>query len=373
MTEPVAAGATAPRNGRRNILIGVGTLVGLAVLLALYWLLFLRGWVSTDDARFAADMVDVAPQVGGTLAEVLVAEGDSVRTGQTLYRLDAASLEAAAKRALAGAQSAHAELEVARANLEKSEHGPRPDEIQAAEATEARTKAQADLAHVDWERAQKVFDQGALPAADRDRAKTAWETAVHVHEEAAAQLRLLKEGTRAEDRAAARQNVALAQAKVEAAEAAARQAEIDRDHATVQAPFDGLVVKKWLDAGATVAVGQPVLTLMNPASLHVSADVEEKDLHRIAPGDPVRIRVDAYPALELTGRVGTIIRATDSEFSLIPAEGVSGTFIKVTQRVPLSVKLDRMPAEPIGPGLSVEIRIDTRGHRSSGPSLADRP
>jgi membrane fusion protein (multidrug efflux system) len=99
--------------------------------------------------------------------------------------------------------------------------------------------------------------------------------------------------------------------------------------------------------------------------------VEEKDLHDISSGDPVEIHVDAWPALHLQGRVTTIIRATNSQFSLMPAEGVSGSFIKVTQRVPLRIDLERIPDEPLGPGLSVEIRIDTRG-RSSGGALAER-
>jgi multidrug resistance efflux pump len=91
--------------------------------------------------------------------------------------------------------------------------------------------------------------------------------------------------------------------------------------------------------------------------LRVDANIEEKYLQDIAIGDKVDISVDAYPALHLQGRLMQILRATNSEFSLIPAEGVSGTFIKVTQRVPLRISVTAPADLPLGPGLSVEVRI----------------
>ena len=102
---------------------------------------------------------------------------------------------------------------------------------------------------------------------------------------------------------------------------------------------------------------QPIISLFDPATLRVDANIEEKYLHSVAVGDEAEISVDAYPSLHLTGRVAEILRATNSEFSLIPAEGVSGTFIKVTQRVPLRITVLAPPEFALGPGLSVDVRI----------------
>jgi len=102
---------------------------------------------------------------------------------------------------------------------------------------------------------------------------------------------------------------------------------------------------------------QPVISMFDPATLRVDANIEEKYLHDVAVGDEADISVDAYPALQLKGRVTEILRATNSEFSLIPAEGVSGTFIKVTQRVPLRIAVAAPPDLALGPGLSVEVKI----------------
>jgi multidrug resistance efflux pump len=110
---------------------------------------------------------------------------------------------------------------------------------------------------------------------------------------------------------------------------------------------------------------QPVVSMFDPTTLRVDANIEEKYLDDVAIGDTADISVDAYPTLRLHGRVTEILRATNSEFSLIPAEGVSGTFIKVTQRVPLRIAVTPPPELALGPGLSVEVRIHSGTSKGS--------
>ena len=354
---------TAPtKNGRRPIVIGVSVIASLAVLVSLYWLIFMRGYIKSDDARIEADLVDIAAQVGGTLQQVHVHEGEAVLKNQPLFQLDSDALLAAAQRADAAVASAEAALAVATANHEKSIRGPRSEEIKMAEATEAKTAAQETLAYSDWERIRGLYETGAVSASERDHSRTQWETVKHTHEEAQQHLKLLKRGTRREDLVVTNQNVELARSQLAAAQAAARQAHIAVDDAAVKAPFDGIVVRQWLEPGSAVSPGKPVLTLMNPATMHISANIEEKQLSKVTIGDPVRLTVDAYPGLDLQGRVSTILRATNSQFSLVPSEGVSGTFVKVSQRVPLRIDLEKFPDVPLSPGLSVEISVNTRRH-----------
>ena len=135
------------------------------------------------------------------------------------------------------------------------------------------------------------------------------------------------------------------------------RARADLEHCFIKAPFDGWVVRRWLDPGAATPLTQPVVSLFDPATLRVDANVEEKHLHEIRIGDEAEITVDAFPDLRLIGRVVEILRATNSQFSLIPSEGVSGTFIKVTQRIPLRISVVAPPELPLGPGLSVEVKI----------------
>jgi multidrug resistance efflux pump len=167
----------------------------------------------------------------------------------------------------------------------------------------------------------------------------------------------MEEGTRPEDIAAAKANVDLASGKVEEAKAAIAQAEVALERAAARSPFDGVVVRQWRKRGEMVVAGTPVITVFDPATLHVAANIEEKDIRKIDLNDEVNITIDAYPDIRLKGRVQNILRATNSQFSLIPAEGVSGAYIKVAQRIPIRITLEDPPDLFLGPGLSVEISI----------------
>lgn len=157
---------------------------------------------------------------------------------------------------------------------------------------------------------------------------------------------------------AAQATVELNEVQVAQAQAALSLARIELKQTQVVAPFDGLVVRRWRDPGSMLLQGTPVLTLFDPASLRIAANIEEQYLHRIMLNAPVDISVDAFPDLHLQGRVDKILHATNSEFSLIPAQGISGTFIKVTQRIALRIAIDDIPKQlPLGPGLSVEVNI----------------
>jgi multidrug resistance efflux pump len=111
-----------------------------------------------------------------------------------------------------------------------------------------------------------------------------------------------------------------------------------------------------------VIVGRPVLTLFNPSTMHISANIEEKNIGKIAVGNVVDISVDAYPDLKLKGWVEKIITATNSRFSLIPAEGTSGIYVKVNQRVPIRITVEIPTGLNLGPGLSVEVNIHISKH-----------
>ena len=325
-----------------------------------YWFCFMRGLVSTEDARLDGDLVDVAPQITGVLDKVLVGEGERVKQGQVLFVLNKELLEATLSKALASESTARARLAMAQSELEKILSGPRPAEIQIAEAAAKRAGATLNLATADWSRFRNLYKGKVASGSERDKARSAYETARYAHDEAVEKLSLLREGSREEDIRTGRANLEMAKAQLAVAAAEAKQARVNLSYAEVCAPFDGLVVRKWQNPGAMTAAGRPVLSLFNPDTLYVSANVEEKNLSRIHPGDRVDIKVDAFPDLELTGRLDKVMVAANSEFSLIPSEGVSGTYIKVAQRIPIRITLNPHPDLSFGPGLSATIDIHVR-------------
>ncbi|MGA7723839.1 MAG: HlyD family secretion protein [Opitutaceae bacterium] len=355
-------GAGRAQNGnglqkRRRILIGISVVGAIAVCVLGYWLVFLRGIVFTDDARFAGHLVDVAPEINGRLTEVAVHEGQFVRKGTVVFRLDTSIPQAALNQSEAALVSARAGLASSEALRDKAVNGSRPEEIRAAEAVVRRLQNEEQMAQLEIDRTQKLFTDDAVSRDQFDRSRTALESARQSRETAVQNLILLQQGSRKEDVAVARAAVDLSRSKVAEAAAAVENARDNLARSTVRAPFDGWVVRRWLDPGAMPMAAQPVISMFDPSTLRIDANIEEKYLHDVAIGDTADISVDAFPDLRLHGRVTEIMRAANSEFSIIPAEGVSGTFIKVTQRVPLRIAVTVPPELALGPGLSVEVRI----------------
>jgi len=348
-----------PSQRNKRILIGVGILVAIAAGTVGYWFFVLRGTVFTDDARLSGHLVDVAPEISGRLVEVLVHEGLSVHQGDTLFRLDPIAAQVAVRHAEAVLESAQAACAASQAKYEKTKNGSRPEEIKAAEANVNRLQSEENLAQLELDRIRKLKDEDAVPQDRLDRAKTALESAHQIRENAVQTLALFQQGFRKEDIAEAQADAELAKSHITEAETALQKARRDLEFCAVQAAFDGVVVRRWLDPGTMLMPGQPVVSLFDPATLRVDANIEEKYLEQIQIGDHVDMELDAYPDLRLTGKVTEILRATNSKFSLMPDEGVSGTFIKVSQRVPLRISVQAPEHLHLGPGLSVEVRIRT--------------
>ena len=320
------------------------------------------GIVSFDDARFDGDLVAIAPQIKGNLLEVRVAEGDKVKSGQILFIIEKEALEVALNKAEAELKSAKADLLMAKANNSKILRGSRPEEIHMAEAVEQKAASSLKLAEKDFKRFQAIYNGNAVSTSKLDKVRTNYEEAKKTHEEALSNLVLLKQGSRKEDLDSARAKVEMKKARLSVAEGGVQQARVNIGFTEVCAPFDGVVARKWTSPGAMVIVGRPVLTLFNPSTMYISANIEEKNIGKIATGNIVDISVDAYPDLNLKGRVEKIINATNSRFSLIPAEGASGIYVKVNHRVPIRITVEIPTGLNLGPGLSVEVKIHHSKH-----------
>jgi membrane fusion protein (multidrug efflux system) len=365
MNEPVINNGAAGRvkSGKSKLLrvgIGIAILLLIAAGVFAYWYLFMRGVVFSDDARFDGHLVDLAPEIGGTINDVALREGEHMAKGQKAFSLDSKVALAILAQSEAAVKTAQTTVTVAQAHYERAVNGSLPEEIAAAEANAKRMEIEEALAAREKDLAEKLQKAGAESQDNLDRAESARKAAEQAHESSLQALAIIKRGTRPEDIRSVQAELEAAKARLAETEAAVARARIEVARTTVSAPFDGWVVRRWLDPGAMVQPGQPVVSVFDPTTLRVDANIEEKFLHRIAVGDEVDITVDAFPGLKLKGRVAQILRATNSQFSMIPAEGVSGTFIKVTQRVPLRIALES-PDPPgaglIGPGLSVEVRV----------------
>jgi membrane fusion protein (multidrug efflux system) len=333
---PAPAASPARGGKRRRVLLGVGA-VALLALGALGAHAFLtRGDVSTDDAFVEADVVAVAPRVGGTVAEVLVQENAPVKKGQPVLRIDDADYQARARQAQAEVDTARAQAAVADA------------QVRAARATVSRSDAEAEKADLDLRRAEELRKGDAIAAERFDATRIAGETA-----RAGA-------STNRAQYAAALASADLAHARVRSAQAALELARLQVSYTIVSAATDGMVSRLGARQGQIVQPGQ-VLGQLVPSRTYLVANFKETQTGSIRPGQRVSVEIDAYDGRALEGKVESISGGTGARFALLPPDNASGNFVKVVERVPVRIEWANLPADlPLRAGLSANVTVHTR-------------
>lgn len=306
--------------------------------------------------------VDLSFKTAGRMTELAVREGQFVKKGDLIAKLDSAQLEQQLLRdqaAVASAQSSlqqlqtsieyqaatidsdistrRAELAQAQARLDDLLAGSRPQEIQQAQSAVADAKAWNDQARSDWERAQALFAREDISKSQYDQARAKLDSTAAQLRQAEERLGLVKEGPRKEEIAGARAQLARAQAGVQTAEAnrielrrkqqelAARRAEIERTRAqvgmtqtqiadaTVVAPIDGVVLVKAAEAGEVMAAGTTIVSLGDLEHPWLRAYINETDLGRVKLGGKVQLSTDSFPGKTYEGHISFI--ASEAEFT----------------------------------------------------------
>jgi membrane fusion protein (multidrug efflux system) len=383
------------------------TLVGLVLLAAcgLVYYFWTRGEVSTDDAYVDGHIYNITPRVSGYVTTVQVHDNERVNEGQVLLTLDPTPYEVAvaqAKAHVADSKFTLASLELgvplqlsqtaeqvrgAKAelkSLQKTLEQLRQDEESAAQNVQ-QLQAQEHLAQLDLRRNTDLRNVGAVSQQTLDSATTTYKSDVAQLRSAEAKLESVrKQRASQEAEIELRQsNIALAatgtqqaeiktrqteaqKAKVKLAEAQLKQAELNLSYATIVAPADGYVTNKTIRPGQFVSPGQQLFAVvpLHPPDVWVTANYKETDLTDVRPGQPVNIEVDTYPGVVIKGKVDSIMAGTGAVFSLFPPENATGNFVKIVQRIPVKITIDKHDWDSIPTlriGMSVEPTIFTRG------------
>ncbi len=327
------------RWGRLALMVAVP--LALLVAAAIYWM-SLAGKVSTDNAYVQQDKVSVTPEVGGKIVEVFVKDGQTVRRGDLLFRLDPEPFRLQI-------QQADAQIALAQANVVALENS---SDLSGADISGAREDigfAQATL-----NRQQALWNRGFTTKAD-------YQAAQHAVAQAREELRAA-EARQAEARSklATGPQVPGENPQVAAAKAQRAVAELNLSRATVRAPIDGRVAQAdRLQLGNQIIQGVPVVTLVATESTYVEANFKETDLAEMKVGQPAEVRFDAYPDLVVKGRVASIGAGTGSEFSVLPAQNATGNWVKVTQRVPVRIAIEGSPPREMIAGISSDVTVYT--------------
>lgn len=310
---------------------------------------YARHYESTDDAFIEARIVPISTKLAGYVQTVAVEDNQHVQKDDLLVQLDDRDQQSKFQQAKAALVAAQSRLSESRTQLQVLEA-----RVVQSRAEQAAAQANADYANTESRRYESMA-AGASSPQERSNARSAADAAnANV---AAAQSRV----TAAEAGVAnGASHVATSQAEVSVAQAQVAQAELDLSYTTIRSPETGHVTRKNVENGAYLQQGQALLALV-PDDIWVIANFKETQLGDMRPGQPVRIKVDAYPAHQLTGHVDSIQAGTGSRFSLLPPENATGNYVKVVQRVPVKIVFDQRPPEGVvfAPGMSVvpEVRV----------------
>lgn len=361
---PARARARYPGQGK-TWLLGAAAL--LLAAWGAHWVYYRATHVYLDDARIDGEVVSISSRVSGWITELPVIEGDRVKKGQLLVRIDARDMllqrEVLAAR-LKALENQAAATQAQTGQVDQETLGKVESETNRLAATQAEVAslaAQVKQADGDYQRAKELAAAKWLSPQAMERARTTYEQVRENHRKAQSEMAAARGtlsaagGSRRQLQVMARQLLVLGhQADEIRAEIRRRDADIaDR---TITAPADGRVVMTFARQGEHVTPGQRILMFHDPDEIWVEANVRETEVRLLKPGLKADIRVDAYPGKVFAGEVFRIGQTATSKFALLPDPNPSGNFTKITQRLPVRIRLaDKDPA--LRPGMMVEVSI----------------
>ena len=300
----------------------------------LYWL-DARHYESTDDAFVDARVFSVAAKVGGYVTDVLVTDNQHVEAGQPLAQIDERDYRTALEQAQAQVANIDAQIFSQQA------------QIQQARDQADQADAQLKFAQQEAGRAQELVAKGAGTVQQQQRTNSDLDAQQANNSRARTAV------------TAAERQVKVLEAQKQSAQAQLEQAQLNLGYTKIVAVQPGRVVKLGAAKGAFVNAGQSLMMFV-PDDIWITANFKETQVTDMRPGQPVDIRIDAYPDQKVTGHIASVQPGSGTVFSLLPAENATGNYVKVVQRVPVKIVVDAWPTDvSIGPGMSVvpEVRV----------------
>jgi membrane fusion protein (multidrug efflux system) len=362
------ATASGPSPARKKAL----TVLSVVVLVGLAWGGYLwfsgRHLEATDNAYVQGNVIQITPQISGTVTAILADDTDFVKAGQPLVQLDPADAKVALDQAEANLAQAVRQVRMLYAN-----NGTLGAQITLRESDISKAQTEIARATDDLNRRQSLVGSGAVSKEELNHAQSQLANAqnglasakagVAAAQEQLASNQAMTEGTSIESHPS-----------VQAASAKVREAFLALHRAALPAPVDGYVAKRTVQLGQRVAAGAPLMSLIALNQLWVEANFKELQLRNIRIGQPVTLTADLYgKRMEYHGTVAGLGAGTGAAFALLPAQNATGNWIKVVQRVPVRVALDpaQLASNPLRVGLSMEATVDTTDQ--SGKALAGAP
>ncbi len=314
-----------------------------------------------DDAHVAGTIVPIASEVRGRVVKIHFKDNQAVETGTPLFEIagdDFTSVFLEKKEMVARLKAEEQEI---RAAIEEKRRG-----LLQTQATLKAILSEEILAGKEWERSKNLYKEGLVTTSHYEHVESLLNVAQARKEAAAAAVAGAETAVKTLEARLSTQNFRIREAAITRS-----RAELDLSKTIVTAPISGIIAMKNIDVGKYVQAGQTLFSIIRE-NTWVVANFKETQIKKMTVGQPVRIKVDAYPGKIIKGHVESLQAGTGSVFSLLPPENATGNFIKVVQRIPVKIVIDTPfdPDYPLWPGMSVVPDVDVS--RQTGSKLAQK-
>ena len=354
MTDSQTTPTTENSGSRKRLLLGLGALVVLcSAAIFAYQELYGRFYEETDDAYVGGNLVQITPQITGTVTRIAVDDGDYVEAGQPLVWLDPADTQVAQ-------QSAEANL----ARTVRQVRGLYSN-VDSYKAQVASRKIDVQRAQADYQRRVALASKGAISREELAHARDTLNSAQSALTSAQQQLDT--------NQALVDDTVIASHPDVKSAAAQLRQAFLNNARSTLVAPVSGYVAQRSVQVGSRIQPGAALMAVVPLHEVWIDANFKETQLREMRIGQPVTIEADLYgDDVTYQGHVESLGVGTGSAFSLLPAQNASGNWIKIVQRLPVRIRLDdeALDKHPLRIGLSTTVTVDL--HDQSGAQLTSQ-
>ncbi len=348
------------RNHRKIVATVVFGCIGIAILISVFFYIqYKASHIATDDAFIDGHIHSIAAKIPGTVRAVFVEANQAVKKGDLLVEIDPTDYDVRVGEtgsSLSAEKSRQTEYS-AQAETDRKQLSEMKYRAAAAEANLSLQEAKLRQAELDRKRAENLVQKEAISRQRADQARTAYDVAAAQVKAAKDQLKQAEAAIETQQEVIKHAELALRTqaATVKQREATLKAAQLNKGYTRLYAPVDGFVTKKSVEVGNQIQPGQPLMAVVPLDNIYVIANYKETEIEKIKPGLRVDVRIDTYPGKVFPGKVDSITAGTGAVFALLPPENATGNYVKVVQRVPVKIVLEKNadPEHVLRVGMSV--------------------
>jgi membrane fusion protein (multidrug efflux system) len=338
---------TTNRKKKKIAFIIFPVIVIIGAMAIYFYLRYKETHISTDDAFVDGRIHVIASKIPGTVKALYINDNQLVKKKDLLLEIDPMDYDVKVKEAQAGLETEKTRLSeiqnrVATAKKQLSEIIA---SLEAAQANLELQKANLELAKVNFQRAEFLLKKEAIPKQQYDTSKTTYEVNMAQVKAAGDNVKQLEASLETQKAVIKQAESGLPpqEAQIRQRDAVLKGTELNLGYTKIYAPADGYITKRTVEIGNQIQTAQPLMAVVPLAQeeIWVTANYKETELKNVGPGQKVEIKVDTYPGKVFHGRINSIMAGTGAVFSLFPPENATGNFVKIVQRVPVKIVLEK--------------------------------